>query len=199
MIEYGFEQEIVDRSGNISYARKGDEGLVVEFYKNVRHLQQRSMEEGRPIYDEQEFVRIMFPGDKTRVVEQPSNDQYRNRFRAQYEAYLRKEDQSIVNGTRLEDYTPLPRYRVEELKALKIFTVEQLAQVSDHNLDRLGRGSRVERDAAIAWLQKAAGNAGITKLTSENEALKNEIASLKQQIVSMSEQFEKRKKSNKEE
>ena len=55
---------------------------------------------------------------------------------------------------------------------MNIHTAEALAGLDGANLSRLGMGGRELKTQAEAWIAKATGSAGISKLAAENEALK---------------------------
>src|SRR6185369_1173847 len=133
----------------------GDETLFVVFYKGVVRNETRSIEEGRPIYDDVECVRVMVPGDRNNVVDRPASEHDKRRFAKQYEMFkqgTKEEDQ--ISGTRLIDWPFVTRAQSEELKYLGIRTVEHVAEARDDVCAKVPGLTSLKQNAA-AWLAKA--------------------------------------------
>lgn len=156
-----------------------DQGLFVEFEEVPIKNNFKSEQEGRPIFDSKDFIKITFPGDKTKQVFRPVKDEDKIRFKKQYESF--KETGKVVeSGTPLEQWAVLTKTEAAEFKAMKIHTVEALAALPDTALTWLG--ARDYRQKAQLWLENAKGGAVISKLQSENESLKASIEALKAQV-----------------
>lgn len=164
----------------------GDAALWVEFFKRPVHMTFKSEKEGRPIYEDRDFIRITTPGDRTSIIEREARNEDKERFRHKYEKYLSGQDVS-TEGTPLEHWPQLTRSQVEELKHLKCFTVEQLAATSDAQCSRLGPGFLGLRTKASAFLEAAKDTAVAQKYAAENEALRQEMADLKAQFAQLAE------------
>jgi hypothetical protein len=158
--------------------------LHVEFFTEAVHNKRKSVEEGRPIFDDVEKVRIRIAGDPKSVLVAPANSgsamrdpqtnerlTYAQLHSGPYEAFKRNEAY-VGSGTPLSELTFLTESKRKELAALNIHTAESLAGLDGANLNRLGMGARELKTQAEAWLSKATGSAGITKLAAENEALR---------------------------
>lgn len=172
--------EQVGNNYNVSYG--DDRGLFVEFALEPQYMGKKSEDAGRAIYEDVEYIRITFAGDKTKQIYCPVNDEYRNRFHSMYQKW-KETGETPVEGTRLELCAMYRPSEIAELKAMKIHTVEQLAAIPDSALSS-GLGFRSMRDKAIAYLGSA--NGGATKLVADNEAMKAELAALKEQINQLS-------------
>lgn len=176
-----FASPIVKQSGLSLHVEHGnDNNLYVEFRMEPIYQQFKSEESGRPIYADMPFVRIMFAGDKTKVVDRPVEESDKSRFRIQWDAFQRQGEQ-VVSGTPITEWTALTKSEALELKSLNIHTVDALAALPDTSLTWLG--ARERREQAKAFLERAKGNAvdtklmaRIEKLESDNQALKNELA-----------------------
>lgn len=158
--------------------------LHVEFFTDAVHNVRKSAEEGRPIYDDVEKVRIRLAGDPKSVLVAPAHSAssmrdpqtnerltYAQLHRGPYEAFKRNEAY-IGTGTPLSELTFLTASKRKELAGMNIHTAEALAGLDGANLSRLGMGGRELKTQAEAWIAKATGSAGISKLAAENEALK---------------------------
>src|SRR5574343_68146 len=94
--------------------------LSVRFYQKAVPNEFRSTAEGRPVSDMRDFVIIEIPGNQTLRVDT-------------YE----KED-AEVSDTLLKDWPLLNSAQAEELKHYKFYTVEQVAEASDMQINSIG-------------------------------------------------------------
>ena len=129
-----------------------DEQLQVDFYiaKDVD-----------PKWDGKPFVRINIPGDKTTIIEQPMNEDHKRRFPRQYLYFQMKQNENDVPamGTSFDVWIAegngdITKGQGEELRILKFQTVEQVANASDAQLQRIGMGSAGLREKAKGFLAK---------------------------------------------
>lgn len=157
-----------------------DKKLYVQFYTRAVMNNFKSAQEGRPIFDELDFVRIIIPGDRNNVVDTEVTPEHKMRFEAQYERFKKNQDQAS-SGTPLEAWPQMTVGTVAELKAQGIHTVEQLADLPD-NLAQKFMGSHALRAKAKTFLEAAAGQAANTKLEQELASRDNEIEVLKRQV-----------------
>ena len=109
-----------------------------------------------------------------------------------YEAWKAGQDDP-VNGTPLTEWPAISRAMVETLRGLNVRSVEDLAEVNDAALQRMGMGSRALRDKARAWLQAAQQQGRVAEqlkerddqisaLRGENDILRNDLAELRQMV-----------------
>lgn len=108
---------------------------------------------GRPIFDQQERVQIIQPGNTNSPVLLVT-DEERRRWPEQY-ARFKAGMEATVDGTPLEQWPFLKRNHVMELKAIGIHTVEQCAGLSDIAVQNIGMGGRSIRENAKAYLDEA--------------------------------------------
>jgi hypothetical protein len=158
-----------------------DSKLYVQFYIRPVMNNFRSSEEGRPIYEEKEYIRIIVPGDSKTTVDCPVDDTFRMRFQAQYDKFKRGQEQA-VDGTPLEMWPQMTVGLCAELKAMNVTTVEQLAGLDDGKAQRI-MGSYDLRRKAQAFLDAAKGEAENNKMVAELTKRDDEIALLKQQMA----------------
>lgn len=157
-----------------------DNRLYVEFYVDAVHNPYKSAQEGRPIYDEVNFIKIQSPGDRLSSVVQKVNDLHKQRFPKQWAQFQNGQKQA-VSGTPLEMWPQMTIGMVASLKAMNITTVEQLAELSDTNASHI-MGNHELRRKAKNFLEAAAGEAVNTKLEAELGKRDEEIALLKSQM-----------------
>lgn len=163
----------------------GDEGLIARFFIEPVHLTFRSEQEGRPIYEDREFVEILIPGDKKSVHIQPATEYERQRFPREYAAFKASESMELATGTPLAQWPAMTRSMVKEFAASNVFSVEQLANMAESHLQNLGLGAREWSARARAYLEQAKGNAVADALAAENQKLKDDLAAMQRQIADL--------------
>jgi hypothetical protein len=157
-----------------------DSKLYVTFYVRAVMNNFKSAEEGRPIFEEKEYIRIIVPGDSKTTVDCPVTDEFRMRFEKQYDKFKKGLEQAVV-GTPLEVWPQMTVGLVAELKAMNISTVEQLADLDDGRAQKI-MGSHDLRRRARTFLDAAQGEAANNKLNMELEKRDAEIEALKAQM-----------------
>lgn len=182
-----FNEPTIIKRGNTVHVQHGDDsGLFVRFYSDAILNQQKSDVEGRPIYDQVEMCEILFAGDSTKTKvgrATDGNPPYYLRFPAQYAAF-KKQEEIVQDGTPIEHWPPITKAQALELKAMNIYTVEMLANVSDVNLKWMG--ARQLRENAKAWLSEAEAGKETIKLRNEVEELRAQLEALSNQKVGFS-------------
>lgn len=182
-----FAQARVVEHGNQLHVTHGDDSrLYVEFTLEAIKQEAKSEEEGRPIFKDVPYIRIHFPGDKTKQIFRPVKMEDDNmgpadpmRFPKQWDAFKNQQAQ-VQTGTPIEEWAPITRSQAMELKAMHIHTVEQLAGISDANLTWLG--ARELRDKADVWLKQAESGKEAVHLQTELEKRDAQIEDLQRQI-----------------
>lgn len=95
-----------------------------------------------------------------------------------------------VDGTSVKDWSSISPAQCQNLINAGCRTIEDLAQINDEGIRRLGMGGHELKNKAKAWLQAAKDHGPLTmevsKLRNENEQLKGSIGSLQEQIKLMS-------------
>lgn len=169
---------------------------VPRFFMNAIENKAKSKDEGRPIFDEIEMIEIRIPGDsKTVFVDhvyrkdgEPNGAGMMNnppcyieRWPNHYARFKNAQTQAQT-GTPLAEWPQMTVSKVAELRAINIFTVENLADLSDGFLGKLGMGGRELREKARAFIAKAKDSAAETKIAAENAALKAQLDAMQAQM-----------------
>jgi len=157
-----------------------DKKLYVNFYIRADLNSFKSAQEGRPIFDEVDYVRIIIPGDKNSILDTQVTEEHKHRFENQYQRFKKNQEQA-VSGTPLEVWPQMTVGQVAELKAMNVHTVEQLADMPDQLAQKI-MGNHGLRAKAKLFLDAAAGEAGNTKMVAELEKRDNEIKLLRDQM-----------------
>lgn len=149
-----------------------------EFFVDAVQNNFKSEQEGRPIFEDREFVKIIIPGDnKTEMVYQVT-DIYKQQYPKQYEAFKRSEDQRYVSGTPLKHWPPMTPALVRTMEASNIHTVEQLAEITDSQMQHVGMGASEWAKKAKAFLSKASDGAEVTRMVADLKVATDEVARL---------------------
>lgn len=158
-------------------------GLWVEFFPGKRLNEFRSTETGKPEYDLIDFIKKCNPGDPTNVIERPAREEDKDEFPGQWAAYQRRTSYRPETGTPVEDWPRLDVATVAKLKALEFHTVEQIAECSDQQCQRIGMGCYELRTKAAAYIA-AAKDSSLAQKQAEQLAEKNQqIADLQDQVL----------------
>ena len=162
-----------------------DTGLVAVFRNGIKKNVGKSIEAGRPVFDDIELVEIRSAGSKD-VGVFPAMDfshwdiddsgeqrafTYAERFARQYQQF-KSHQQQTKSGTPLDYLSFLTEAKRAELRALNIYTAEALSMVDGAELKNLGPGGREIKNQAIAFLESSSDMARVTKLEAELEAMR---------------------------
>lgn len=175
-----FSTPKVTQSGTTLHVEHGnDSNLYVEFTMESVHQPFESEKQGRPIYKDVPYIRILTPGDKTKVIHRPIRPEDTERFPRQYQAFKNQEVQ-VSEGTPITEWPPLTKGEAMEFKALNIHTVEQLANLPDSALNWLGGLQR--RAQAQAYIAASKDGAIVSKMNAELKRRDDDILALKNQL-----------------
>lgn len=157
-----------------------DACLGVRFFWFEKENEARSKEEGRPIYDQVEMIEILTPGCKDRL-HRLVNDIDKMRFREKYKSF-KEISNNTIEGTPLAQFPFISVADRRELEYFNVYTGEQLINMPDGNIDRLGVNGRDLIKKVTAFMQMAKDTAVVSRMTDENESLKREMALIKEQM-----------------
>lgn len=167
--------------------------LHIEFFMEAIESPAKTRLEGRPIFEDKEFVRVKFPGDNKRVHVAPAHEGYRRdpetnewvSYAQDYPRHYERFKQGLsqaTEGTPISELPFLMESKRAELRALNIHTAEQLASLDGSFLTRLGMGGRALKDQAAAYIARASGGALEARLAAENADLKDQMGLLQAQM-----------------
>lgn len=177
----------LDHDYTLHTGNKGDEALYTEFYVGSIENQDRSLAEGRPIFEDMEMVRIFTPGDRNNIVDRPVRPTDKHRFPKAYAAFKAGEG-ALQSGTPLAIWPVINKSTAAELAYFGIVTIEQLAGVSDGNTSKMP-GLLDLKQKAAAFLVASKDTAAASKaieLQKSNDELLAQMAEMKAQIEALS-------------
>jgi hypothetical protein len=168
------------------------------FRMEAKQNKAKTITEGRPIFDQIPFVTIISPGDNKNVPDTKVLEEHRQRWPKQWEAFEKGLEQPI-NGTPINQWPILNNAQVAELKALNIYTIEDVASLSDGGTQQV-TGLMTLKQQAQAHLATSKDDGVIyealdkvEKLTEQMEAMLQENKELRAAVESQSKYKRKKK------
>jgi hypothetical protein len=171
----------INEYGGVDYAPH-NKGVTPVFFVEAVQDHAASEREGRTVYVDKERVRLYVVGDSATVATHPVDAGIIARFRDQYEAWKRKQTGSHIVGMPLSKWPMATPGMVRECESLNIFSVEDLAAVSDGNIQNMTNGRSI-REKAIAWLKSATDGAAIMKYAAESQRLREDLGLAMERIA----------------
>jgi hypothetical protein len=143
-----------------------DARLMVRFELFPQINAGESESQGRPIYEDVDYITIIVPGDKDSIVHRKVWSQDMQRFPQQWAAYKSNQSQEAADGTPLSAWPPIAKSQILELAFFNVKTVDQLANLADAHAHKFA-GINKLRNLAREWLAQAKDAAHITKIQAE--------------------------------
>ena len=174
-----------------------DSRLNVKFYQRAVSNEFKSALEGRPIMEMRDFIIIEVPGNNLSVIDTFAAPEHKDRFPVQWARYQNEKTDGDIEGTLLSEWPVLNSAVAAELKHFKFYTVEQVAQASDAQLNTLGMAAGMSplalRDKAKAYLGSAKDTALVQQQADELSKRDEIIARMEAQIAELAQQANKPK------
>lgn len=174
-----------------------DSRLNVKFYQKAVQNNFKTAMEGRPIMEMADFILIEVPGNQTLTIDTYVSDSDKQRFPVQWARYQNEKVDGDIEGTLLHDWPVLSAATAAELKHFKFYTVEQIANASDAQLNTLGMAAGMApftlRDKAKAFLASAKDTALVQQQADELSKRDEIIARMEAQIAELATQMNKPK------
>lgn len=196
-----------DLNTQFTGAHNPDRVLHVTFFMRSVQDNFQTLKQGCPVFKDEEWVRILIPGRNDLTVEEPVEEHHKMRFPQQW-AMFKNMTATVdqVVGTPVTEWPLLTRAQAEELKAKKFYTVQQIAECSDAQIQALGMNANNLRQKARAFLASAQTSAAALAQSEELARKDQEIAELRagqerlsQQLVQFMASQEKKRKPMSEE
>lgn len=175
-----------------------DKKLTVIFKHHQIPNPEKTKAAGRLIVDDMEVCEIRGAADKLRtgvfpahsmshwVIDELTGDQrpltYAERFKPQYERFKANAEQVQI-GSPVSSLPGITPAKVSELRALSVYTVEQLASLDGQPLKNLGMDGRRLKGMAEEFLAKAKDGSAVSELSHKVDEQAELIASLRAQLA----------------
>ncbi len=161
---------------------EADKKLLVVFYKDTVKNEPKSIEAGRPIFDEIDLVKIITPGSRDTFVGD-ATPQYQERFPQQWARYKAGRDQN-TSGTPLNLLPWLSIGQIAEFAAVGCHTIEHLVGMPDAMSQKF-MGHHAIRQKAQQYLDAANAAAPTMKMQAELQKRDEQIAELQKTVQAL--------------
>lgn len=158
-----------------------EHGVYVEFFMHPLEMRFKSKQEGRPIFEDVPHVRLVTPGDRNNAPVLVATDEHKNKYREAWKMF-ESNDHRQITGTPLTLLPGISKSQAKEAEHFNVYTIEQLANISDTAIMNMGIGFRDLRQRSQAYLSASKDRALENKLREENEALKAEMDAMKGEV-----------------
>ncbi len=169
--------------------------LVVLFYSRAVHNPHKSQEEGRPVFDNKDYVKIHHPGEKLMAIDRPVSDLDKRQYRERWAQYQDKRQQT-PDGVPIDLLFPHHPNVAMTLKQYNIHTVEQLANLSGDALGNIGMGAQDWQTRAKNYMLQAEKGVNHHKFQKELDERDSRIKTLERQVQEMAAHFAQAKAQN---
>lgn len=171
-------------------------GVHVRFFKEPMLHAARSKEEGRQVFIDKDHVEIKVAGNDKEVFVGPVNDQIKARFPDEWDRYQKAGENVARQGTPVKEWPQLTPSQVRMLEGLNIYTVEDMATLSDAGVAKIGMGGqkmRADAQRFISLARTAADLEQMDELKAANDLLKQQVAELTAQMAELVKQAKPKK------
>ena len=158
-----------------------DRALLVKFYTAPLKNEEKSLTEGRPIFDDVDMIEIRVRGTKDNIVQRPVRPDDKQRFRDAWRTHQDGE-KAVQSGTPLSQWPVMSTSQVEEMKYLGFVTVEQIAEANDGVVAGIP-GLQTLKNKAKAFIEFSKGAAPLEKMQADLAARDNELETLRRQLA----------------
>lgn len=174
--------------------RSGDppeeRGTIVTFELKPKLMKAASDQQGRPVYENREYIKIVQPANRNTEVFREATDDDKRKWHVRYRQF--KEDQEqIGDGVPLDQWPAIDPATLMNLRGVGLRTVQDLAGVSDVSLKNIGMGAAALRTKAQAFLDEKVNGAELSRALAENATLKDQMAVMNRTMEAMQAQIAK--------
>lgn len=164
-----------DPDADSGFTNQKDARNYARFYTKWKRNNFLSEKEGAEVGENRDYVMIICPGQPKTEVHREATDLDKRMHPQEWNDYKEGREQRIA-GTPIEVLPGLPQGQADALKAMYIYTIEQMANLSDMGIQKVGMGGNELRLKCKAYLEK--NTAEVTKLKSELAERDAQIAAL---------------------
>lgn len=170
-------------NGNVGVVEYGggDRSMIVRFYSKPTQNTQKSLENGRPFFEDVVFVTIQPPGERLNIIDRPATASDKQRWPAQWSQF-KENRQQIPEGTPVDLLYPDQPSIAAMLRANAVHTLEQLSTLSANAIESIGMGSQRYVNDAQKYLAQATKGVGAAQFRRELEERDGQIRTLTHQL-----------------
>jgi hypothetical protein len=179
----GMDRASIDSQGYgmVQYGPTDDK-LIVGFYKKSVLNAARSRDEGKPVHEGRDFVKIQHPGETLNIVDRPVKDDDKQRWPRQWNSYQQGVRQ-VPDGVPINLLFPAKPEIETMLRGYNIHTVEQLAGLSGEAISTVGMGAQDWVNAAKRYMERADKGVNHHQFESALAKKDQQIAALTRQVA----------------
>ena len=162
-------------------------GMNVQFFYAYNENEEKSLKEGRPIFDEIPSISIQVPGGDTTVrrIEPQDIQEYPEKYQA-----FKAGSEPVTEGTPLAEWPMMPGTAMREFQYLGFKTVEQVANATEDAKRKLGTLSKFVK-LAKEWLAAANSDQNdVAKLKVQLEQYQTKYAKLEEKLELLMQRIE---------
>lgn len=158
-------------------------GTQIRFFKKPYRNTVKTAEAGTPVFDTVDYyeIRVLGEPDTHSGPWHRASPEVQTQWAAAYQAWTKDNATEGIIGTPLEQVPWLEAGEVETMRYAGIRTLENLANVADGSITRIPGGIAL-RKKAQDMLAAAKESAPMQRMSDENASLRQEIASLRDQL-----------------
>jgi len=162
-------------------------GLNVQFFNAYNENEEKSLKEGRPIFDEIPSISIQIPGGDTTVrrIEPQDIQDYPEKYAA-----FKAGSEPVTDGTPLSEWPMMPGSAMREFQYLGFKTVEQVANASDEARRKLGTLSKFIKMAKEYLDAANSDQNSVAKLRVQLDNYKERYAKLEERVELLMQRIE---------
>jgi hypothetical protein len=164
---------------------------MVGFYKRSVLNKFKSNEQGKPVHEGRDFIKIQHPGESLNIVDREVTEQDKQRWPQKWSQYIQNIAQ-IPDGVPLNLLYPSKPEIVETLRGYNIQTIQQLEKLSGHAIATIGMGCQEWVNAAAAYMKQADKGVDHHKFNAAMNAKDQQIKTLQRQIEELTQLVQKR-------
>lgn len=147
-----------------------------KFYLHPVRMNKKSEEAGRDIYEDRIYILILSPGQTKSECRRPMQEKDKREYPQAWADFQNGNQEPTVAGTPIE-YLGISPARAKELRAVHIYTVEQMAACPDTASKDVGMDFHSLKNRAQAY---------IGKTSPELETLRKQVADLQAKLAELS-------------
>lgn len=164
-----------DPDSDGGFVNQKDARNYARFYTKWKRNNFLSEKGGAEVGENRDYVMIICPGQPKTEVHREATDQDKRAHTQEWNDYKEGREQRIA-GTPIEVLPGLPQGQADALKSMYIYTIEQMANLSDMAIQRVGMGGNELRLKCKAYMEK--NTAEVTQLKQQLSEKDEQIAAL---------------------
>ena len=154
-------------------------GVFPIFHHETRRDDEASEAAGKAVYKAVPYVEIIAPGNDKEKINRRVKEEDKRRWPEQWKNFVEGREAPEFDGMPISQWPMADIHLDRTLRESNIFTVEQLANVADVDLQMLGPGMTQLKNKAMKWVKSKEGQ------NEELQATKKRIKELEEEVESI--------------